>query len=146
MADFNWVTGRLAVGGALYSSADVTQLLSAGVTHIVNCQAEQDDAPLLAGVPVLYLWNGQTDDGVAKPVDWFDRALQFAVPALAVPGKKVYVHCAAGVNRAPSVAYAILRALGVSPTVSESMIRGARPMVGIAYKGDADRAIAQLGW
>ncbi|MGH7174895.1 MAG: hypothetical protein ACREGR_00865, partial [Minisyncoccia bacterium] len=93
---------------------------------------------------IIYLWNPTADDGKPKTPDWFSRSLMLDLDALSRPKNKVYAHCAAGVNRGPSTAYAILRALGFTPGSAEAVIRTARPWVGLAYKRDADAAIKAL--
>lgn len=42
--------------------------------------------------------------------------------------------------------YAILLAQGIDPNTAENLMRARRPQVGIAYKLDAQRAVAQLGY
>ena len=147
MADFDFITARLATGAAISSVADVQQLVAAGITHIIDCRAEFDDAPLLSSQPsMLYVWDGTEDDGQPKPPGWFAKAFAVALPALAASHYKVYCHCAAGINRGPSMAYAIMRALGWTMTDAEAMIRSARPQVGLRYKADADQAVHILGY
>ncbi len=147
MADFDFSTARVATGAAINSVADVEALVSAGITHVIDCIAGSSDTPLLAGHPsITYLYNGVEDDGQPKPPDWFGRSLAFALPALGMPHNKIYAHCAAGVNRGPSTAYAILRGQGFTSVLAEQVIRATRPQVGLAYKGDADKAIPILGY
>ena len=146
MADFSFVTGRLATGAAISSPDDVQALKSAGITHIIDCRAEFDDGQLLASSGLTYLWNGTDDDGQPKPPAWFAASLAFALPSLAQPHVKVYAHCAAGVNRGPSTAYAILRATGLAADTAAQIIRAARPQVGLRYAGDADTAVTALGY
>ena len=146
MADFSFVTERLATGAAIGSADDVQQLIAAGITHVVDCRAEFDDGQLLASSGLHYLWNPTQDDGQHKLPEWFGTSLSFALPAIPVVGAKVYAHCAAGVNRGPSTAYCIMRALGWPAAAAEATIRAARPQVGLAYKADADTAIAALGY
>lgn len=150
MADFNFITERLATGGALSSADDVTQLVQAGITHVIDCRAEFDDRELLSSHPeITYRYNGTNDDGQPKPTEWFQVSLMFALPALlAIPKAKVYAHCAAGVNRGPSTAFCILRALGLSHLECDALIRLKRPVTiaGIRYADDADRALKELGY
>jgi hypothetical protein len=128
MADFNFVTPRLAIGAAVSSTADVDQLAAAGITLVIDCRAEFDDAPLLAGHPaVAYVWNGVADDDQSKPDSWFAKGIEAALGEIAKPGRKVYCHCTAGINRGPSMAYAVMRALGFSGSDAEECIRAARP-------------------
>jgi len=140
----HWVTPRLATGGALVDPASVQALRLAGVTGLVNTQAERDDSGL---VPDLaYLWNGVADDAQPKDASWFARSLEFALPLLARPGQRLYVYCGAGSNRGPSTAYAILRAVGFPPALALSTIQNTRMGAVVAYAADADHAIELLGY
>lgn len=147
MADFNFATRRVATGAAITSEADVQALITAGVTHVIDNRGEFDDMPLLATHPeITYIYNGVPDDGQPKPTSWFQKAIEFSLDALSHPKNKVYSHCAAGVNRGPSVCYAILRAQGLDQNTAETLIRNVRPQVGLAYKNDANRAVRELGY
>lgn len=148
MADFTQITGRFFTGGGINTPADVQAILLAGITHVIDCRAEQDDSPLFAGTGITYLWNGVADDGLSKGDEWFARSLSFALPTLMVPNRKVLSHCAAGRNRGPSTCYALMRAVGFDPSEALGMIHIKRPITlgGIAYSGDADRAIKALGY
>jgi len=145
---FDFVTDRLATGGAVATLGDAQELVAAGVTHVLNVADDADDGPLLSKLPVVLLCNpsGDRPPWPSKSPEWFARSLAFALPALAVPGSRVYAHCAQGLNRGPSTAYAILRALGLGPTMAEAIVRAARPQVGLRYARDADAAIAALGY
>lgn len=147
MADFSQITGRLLTGAAVNSSADVDALAAAGVTHIIDCRAEFDDAMLLSSHPhMLYLWNGMADDGLPKPATWFGKSFAFALPALAMPDTKIYAHCAAGINRGPSMAYALMCACGWDGPTALALIKAKRPVAQARYSGDADKAIISLGF
>lgn len=148
MADFSFVTDRLATGGAIQSPADVAALVAAGVTHIVDCQLEFDDTSEFVKSGVTVLWNGVEDDGnpATHGPEWFGKSLAFALPALALPHNKVYAHCAAGCNRGPSTAMAIMLALGFTSSDAEALIRAARPQVTLAYKAEAISAVPALGY
>jgi hypothetical protein len=143
--DFNFVTSRVATGGQILTGEDVATLKAAGVSHIVNCQNERDDAPLLEGSGLFHLWAGTPDDGLPKPLEWTTGILSFALMALCAPNTKVYCHCAAGIDHGPSAAYAVLRGQGLGETVAEGLIRAARPFVGLRYKHDVDLAILRMG-
>ena len=145
MADFNFVTTRLATGAAISSAADVAELVAAGITHIVDCRDDFDDSSLLTSDPqISYLWNGTADDGQHKPPEWFYKSVDFALGGLVHSKSKVYAHCAAGINRGPSTAFAIMLALGWTDIQAEAQMRLARPQVGIAYKQDA--IVAMAAW
>lgn len=148
MIDFSFVTSRLATGGGIADAADVQILTVNGVTHVIDCRAEFDDDPLFRELKINYLWNPTADDGQHKDSEWFRKSLDFALPALALPRTKVYAHCAAGINRGPSTAYVIIRAFGLMPLESKSLIIGHRPVTlgGIRYANDADAALNVLGY
>lgn len=146
MADFSFVTARLATGGAISDASDVLALRNAGISHVIDCRFEFDDGPLLASAGLRYLYNPAQDDGQPKSPSWFGTSLSFALPALSQPVTRVYAHCAAGVNRGPSTVLAILLAYGLSLDFAEQLIRSARPQVQLAYKADAVAAVSVLGY
>jgi protein-tyrosine phosphatase len=110
--DMTWVTDRIAVGGGIWNSENMATLVKRGVTHVINMQIEFDDRPLAQGYPVQVLHNPTDDDFLPKPPQLFQNGVQFALEALEEPASKVYIHCAAGVHRAPMMTLALLRVLG----------------------------------
>lgn len=146
--DFSRITERLYTGGMISNEEGLQQLLNQGVTHVIDAMAENNDYKLLKVHPkIVYLWNGEKDDGVhPKPVEWFEKAINFALEALVKPGTIIYTHCAAGVNRGPSLTYAIMRAIGYSGAEAYLQIKQRRPQAMMAYAQDADQALLKLGW
>ena len=144
--DFQFVTTRLACGATIPDPLGAQTLVAAGITHIINCQKEHCDLPFLKGHPVKYLRCSTADDGNRKGDDWFGPGIKFALEALAVPHTKVYVHCMAGINRGPSMAYAILRAQGIDKRLARNLIVDARPEAELLYRHDADVIIKALGY
>jgi protein-tyrosine phosphatase len=110
--DMTWVTDRIAVGGGIWNDENMAEVVKRGVTHIIDMQIEFDDRPLAEPYPVKVLFNPTDDDFQPKPPELFQAGVQFALDALGEPDSKVYVHCAAGVHRAPMMTLAILRVLG----------------------------------
>lgn len=145
---WNWITTRVATGGALSSAQDAEELAKAGVTHVVDVTDAGDDTPLFVALPGVHvLFNPTADDGSPKPATWFETSLNFALPALAQPHTKVYAHCSAGSNRGPSTAYAILRAGGGWAAVSTlALVKEKRSGASVRYAGDADSALEALGY
>jgi protein-tyrosine phosphatase len=89
-------------------------------------------------------FDGVPDDGRPKPVSWFSRAWDFAQPIFE-DGGVVLLHCAAGVNRGPSMAYFLLRAnWHMDGDRASALIQRQRPKAQMAYRVDVDRAIAAL--
>ncbi len=110
--DLTWVTDRIAVGGGIWNDDNMAELVRMGVTHIINMQIEFDDRPLAEKYPVTVLNNPTDDDFLPKPPQLFQNGVEFALEALEEPEARVYIHCAAGVHRAPMMTLAILRVLG----------------------------------
>src|SRR5437764_940344 len=113
--DMTWITDRIAVGGGIWNEENIQELVRKGVTHIIDMQIEFDDRPLAEPHGVQVLYNPTDDDFQIKPPDLFQRGVEFALEALNDPDSALYIHCAAGVHRAPMMTLAILRALGWSP-------------------------------
>jgi predicted protein tyrosine phosphatase len=144
--DFDRVTDRIYTGGGIWSARDVDRLVAIGVTHVVCAAEELEELSVrLAGDRLAVLPNGTDDDGLPKSPSWFGRIVRFALDALRDPDAKVYLHCAAGINRGPSAAYVVLRALGHSPEEAFGLIKTARSQAGIIYADSADDAIEALG-
>jgi len=127
MLDYQFVTDRLAVGGAIWTSENMRAAARAGITHVVNLQQEFDDRAIAEGTGVVILWIACVDDWLPKPAWFFRDGVQFALEALKNPEARVLVHCAAGVHRGPMMLLAILRALGYGAERAKDMIAAARP-------------------
>ena len=127
--DMTWVTDRIAVGGGIWYDENMAELVRMGVTHIINMQIEFDDRPLAEGYPVTVFHNPTDDDFKLKPPHLFENAVEFALEALDQPESKVYIHCAAGVHRAPMMTLAILRALGWPLEDAKALIQRRRYVV-----------------
>ncbi|HUO13629.1 MAG TPA: dual specificity protein phosphatase [Verrucomicrobiae bacterium] len=110
--DITWVTERIAVGGGIWNAENMRKVVDAGVTHIIDMQVEFDDRPLANGHEVEVLWNPTDDDFEPKPPELLRRGVEFAVSALAGEDAKVFIHCAAGVHRAPMMALAVMGSMG----------------------------------
>jgi protein-tyrosine phosphatase len=132
MMDVSWVTGRVAVGGGIWTAENMAQVARAGITHILDMQIEFDDTPLAAPHGIAVLWNPIDDDFQPKSADVFQRGVDFALEALDDEGTKLFVHCAAGVHRAPMMTLAILCSLGWSLADALQLIEARRPVVDFA--------------
>jgi 8-oxo-dGTP pyrophosphatase MutT (NUDIX family) len=137
------VTDRLWTGGDRGRTSMATwlaQLQSAGIGHVIDCRphGRADQAYAQAHAPhVDYLLAGQPDNGQTMPDDWFADGVDFALHAMRDPAAQVLVHCQLGINRGPSMAYAILLAQGMKATDALATIRAARPIARVAYAKDA---------
>ncbi len=132
MMDMTWVTDRIAVGGGIWTKQNMVEVVQMGVTHIVDMQIEFDDTSLAEDQPVSVLWNPTDDDFQTKPPELLQRGVEFALDALEQPESKVYIHCAAGVHRAPMMTLAVMCALGWKIDEAMALIVTKRPVVDFA--------------
>jgi protein-tyrosine phosphatase len=129
--DITWLTDRIAVGGGIWSAENMAAVARAGITHIIDMQIEFDDTPLAEEHGIEVLWNPTDDDFEEKPAALFRRGVEFAEAALERDGK-VYIHCAAGVHRAPMMTLAVLGSMGWTIEDAMEMIQGKRPVADFA--------------
>ena len=127
MADYQFVTEQLAIGGAIGTPENMQELARAGFTHVVNMQVEFDDHAITDGSGIQVLWNGCEDDFLPKRAELFWSAVEFALKALQEPDTKVLFHCAAGVHRSPMMLLAVLRVLGYQRSEAVERIVSVRP-------------------
>jgi protein-tyrosine phosphatase len=130
--DMTWVTERIALGGGIWNERNMIELVQAGITHVINMQIEFDDTALAAPHGVRVLWNPTDDDFQPKPRELLDRGVEFALEALNDPESRVYIHCAAGVHRAPMMTLAVLGATGWDVEAAMVMIETKRAVVDFA--------------
>jgi protein tyrosine phosphatase (PTP) superfamily phosphohydrolase (DUF442 family) len=130
--DITWLTDRIAVGGGIWSSENMEKVVQAGITHVIDMQIEFDDTPLGRPLGVEVLWNPTDDDFEPKPPELFRRGLEFAERALEQEEGRVFIHCAAGVHRAPMMALAVLGSTGWSLEDAIRLIEKRRPVADLA--------------
>ena len=130
--DMTWVTDRIAVGGGIWHDEKMIEVVRAGITHIIDMQIEFDDTRLAEPYGVKVLWNPTDDDFHLKPPELFQRGVDFALQALDEPDSRIYIHCAAGVHRAPMMTLALLRALGFGLQDAINVIEARRPVADFA--------------
>src|ERR1700741_2807734 len=130
--DITWLTDRIAVGGGIWNAENMAKVAVAGITHIIDMQIEFDDTELAAQHGIKVLWNPTDDDFEAKPAALFRRGVEFAERALAGADGKLFIHCAAGVHRAPMMALALLGTMGWDLEDAMQLIEARRPVAGFA--------------
>jgi len=130
--DMTWVTDRIALGGGIWNAKNMAEVAHSGITHVIDMQIEFDDTPLAEPVGVQVLWNPTDDDFLPKPPELLERGVEFAEGALKDPDAKLYIHCAAGVHRAPMMALALLCALGWKLNDGIRLIETRRPQADFA--------------
>jgi protein-tyrosine phosphatase len=130
--DMTWITDRIAVGGGIWIPEKMAEIAALGVTHIIDMQIEFDDTPLAQRWGINVFWNAIDDDFRPKGPEVFHDAVAFALDALEHRDTKLYIHCAAGVHRAPMMTLAVLRAMGYELKEAMNMIQSKRYVVDFA--------------
>lgn len=131
--DMTWVTGRIAVGGGIWSAENMSAVARAGITHIIDMQIEFDDTPLAGPHGIEVLWNPADDDFQPKPPELFQRGVDFAQQALGGDERtRLFIHCAAGVHRAPMMTLAVLCSQGWDLRAAMQTISSRRPLADFA--------------
>jgi hypothetical protein len=119
------ITPELYVGGRM-NARGWRRLAAQGLTASLNMRSEFDDAVYGLG-PEDYLWL-PTDDDHAPTLDQLRQGVGF-IRATLERGGRVYVHCASGVGRAPTMAAAYLVSTGLTPGEALALIRKTRPFI-----------------
>jgi protein-tyrosine phosphatase len=143
--DMTWVTGRIALGGGIWSPENMAAVARAGITHIIDMQLEFDDTALAEPYGIKVLWNPTDDDFRTKPPDLFQRGVDFAQQALDNEDARLFIHCAAGVHRAPMMTLAVLCAQGWDLGTAVETISSCRPLADFAevYVNSVERFLQQ---
>ena len=127
LLQFSEVTPQLFVGPQ-YRLNGLQHIKKHGIEAVVNLRIEKDDARLgLAPEQYCYL---PTVDDEAPSSDHLQNGVQF-IHQIIQSGGKVYIHCGAGVGRAPTMAAAYLISTGLSLSEALGMIKKVRPFITI---------------
>lgn len=119
------VTEKLFVGGQHYLRG-VALMKQMGIGATVNLRAESDDVGRGVAFP-LHLNVPAPDDG-APEVDQLREGVAF-IRSTIQAGQGVYIHCAQGVGRAPTMAAAYLISEGHTVESALQLIRQVRPFI-----------------
>ena len=131
--DISWLNERIAVGGGIWNSdGKMAELKALGITHIIDMQIECDDTEMGEAHGIKVLWNPTDDDFEPKPATLFRRGVIFALKAFEESDAKVFIHCAAGIHRAPMMALAVLGAMGWKVEDARELIEDKRPVADFA--------------
>lgn len=143
-ANISAVTERICIGGDLDMYDDdlvldqIDEIFDEGITHIIDCRIEADDQELWDETTKIdYLHHGMDDVGQVVPGEWFDIGVGYLREALADPKARVLSHCHMGINRGPSLGFALMLSLGWDPVAAVDAIRAARPIAFVSYAEDA---------
>lgn len=138
ITDQLWIGGDCEVSDRALAGRQLDELVALGITDIVDVRLEwSDEEWVLAAKPDLsYFWLGIDDAGHAPPDEWFQAGTEHVLRRLE-DGGQVLIHCHMGVNRAPSLGFAVLLALGWDPIDALDRIRERRRVAFASYAEDA---------
>lgn len=143
IANAHFVTEFLAIGGDLDYNAtraleQAIELIDVGgITHVLDVRLEAEERLWEDRFPQMnYRWDGIDDAGQLVPASWFEEVTAWANAAIDAGGV-VLTHCHMGINRGPSVGFAVLLRRGWNPVTALSAIRDARSIAVTAYADDA---------
>ena len=127
LATYSRITQQIYVGPQ-YRRRGRRRLAQWGITGVVNMRIEYDDAAhnLLVG---RYCHLPTVDDA-APTLEQLEQGVVFMRQVIA-EGGKVYIHCAGGVGRAPTMAVAYFVRHGLSVDDAIRLIKRSRPFINI---------------
>jgi dual specificity MAP kinase phosphatase len=118
------ITPQLYVGGQ-HSQRGWMRLQAIGITAIVNMRETQHDDSAKGIAPERYL-HLPTVDGTPPSMEHLRAGIEFIQSEIA-SGGKVYIHCASGIHRAPTMATAYFISTGLSVSEALAMVKKVRP-------------------
>jgi hypothetical protein len=121
---FSIVKPNLRVGGQ-YSKHGWLRLKKRGTTAVINMRSEYDDETQETPEHFLHI---KVIDKMPPTLDQLQAGVEFIQKEIALGGQ-VYIHCAAGVGRAPTMAAAYLISTGLSAIDAWNTIKQVRPFI-----------------
>ena len=122
---FSHITPQIIVAGQ-YQKRGWKVLMQRGVTASVNMRLEFDDEA--AGIAPSRHLRLEVEDNTPPTIDQLRRGVEF-IDEEVKRGGKVYIHCAAGIGRAPTMAAAYLVSTGLTPAQAWKQIKRVRPFI-----------------
>lgn len=122
---FSKVTPQLYVGPQ-FRKPGKAFLLRNGINAVINMRMEVDDAE--RGLTLEHYCYLPTVDDQAPSLEHLNQGVDF-IQKVTAQGSKVYIHCGAGVGRAPTMAAAYLISTGMSVEEALNTIRKVRPFI-----------------
>jgi protein-tyrosine phosphatase len=121
------ITPEIYVGGQ-FGRRGKRRLEQAGISGDVNLRREFDDAA--HGLALARYCHLPTVDDAAPTTDHLEKGVAF-IRQVVDDGGKVYIHCAGGVGRAPTMAAAYFISRGMALDEALRLIRQTRPFINI---------------
>jgi protein-tyrosine phosphatase len=123
--------------GPFASRSRAEQLLAAGVTHVLNVSDSPNEVSAAAGFASV-AWVPMSDSRRLQPATML-RALDTLHELASASESQVYVHCVAGLVRAPTILWLYLIALGVPARDARDWIESRSKMANAGSSRMTDR-------
>jgi protein tyrosine phosphatase (PTP) superfamily phosphohydrolase (DUF442 family) len=127
IARYSRITPALYVGPQ-YSKHGLAYLQRLGIIGGINMRVEFDDAA--HGIALTEYCHLPTVDDDAPTLEDLNRGVEF-IQRIVKQNGKVYIHCAGGIGRAPTMAVAYLVSEGLSLDEAVGLVQKARPFIDI---------------
>ncbi|MEM7344867.1 MAG: dual specificity protein phosphatase [Chloroflexota bacterium] len=124
---FSQITPEIYVG-AQFNQAGKRKLERAGITGDINLRIEFDDAA--HNLDLAHYCYLPTIDDHAPTLEHLEEGVSF-IEQIITDGGKVYIHCAGGIGRAPTMASAYFISQGMMLEEAINLIKEARPFINI---------------
>lgn len=131
-----WITGVPLLGfsritpniyvGPQYRTRGKVKLEAHGIDAGVNLRLEYDDAA--SGLALTHYCYLPTVDDTPISLSDLEQGVAFITEQVQA-GRKVYIHCAGGIGRAPTMAAAYFISQGMHPDEALALIRRRRPFI-----------------
>ena len=125
LLQYSEVTPQVYVG-AQYGKRGKNHLIKNGINADVNLRIEFDDAE--HGLDLAQYCYLPTIDDDAISMEHLQEGVKFITDVVNA-GEKVYIHCAGGIGRAPTMATAYFISTGMSMDEAINLIKQARPFI-----------------
>ena len=120
-----WITPELALGPAL-PCEQLRRLTKAGIGSVLDVRSEACDDEGELSRRGLRFFHVPVDDFQAPSQEQLEAATNWTLAEIGA-GRKVYLHCRSGIGRSPSVACAVLMAIGYPLQEAYRTVRRERP-------------------
>ncbi len=125
-----WITPELALGPRFQKNR-VGALARAGIGSVVDLRSEARDDEAVLSQHGLHFYHLPIEDRAAPTQAQLKKVTKWVLREIAA-GRKVYVHCQSGIGRSPSLATAILMAMGYSLSDAYNAVRRQRPWASLS--------------
>jgi hypothetical protein len=125
MAEFVWINSYVALGpSSKYGGPTVAELAEMGMSVLIDLNADPSEREMASKHGIEY-WGEYVQDGTAPSQAQLFKIAQVISRAVS-RGRKVYVHCSAGIGRSPTCVAAYLIVAGETLDAARKLVKSKR--------------------